>query len=141
VRWFIRVLLICLPSNRLRPEVHNERDPDGDPVDSTALLAMLSLALVQAGNGGFIVNFWPACHMVVGKKTIAKTTSLINSGTHAGSILAPIYFGWAKDSTGSIHQGLYMRIAVLALNFAIMNVFFVRHKAPRKKLAATESAS
>ena len=99
------------------------------PIARTPLLAMGCLALVQAGNTGFFVNFWPTCNLIVGKQTISKSTALINSGTQAGSLVAPIFFGWALDFTGNTNLGLYVCVGVLLLNFVIMNVFFFRYKA------------
>jgi ACS family tartrate transporter-like MFS transporter len=109
-------------------------------VATTPLVAMLSVALVGAGGTGFFVNFWPTCNMLVGKKTIAKTTALINSGSQAGSFIAPIFFGWTKDITGNTNLGLYICVGVLLLNFIIMNAFFFRHKARQKEQAATVPA-
>jgi MFS family permease len=106
------------------------------PQATTPLVAMLSLAMVQAGSTGFFVNFWPTCHMIVGKKTIVKTTALINAGTQAGSFVAPIFFGWASDFTGNTTLGLYICVGVLLFNFVVMNGFFFRYKAQQKKLAA-----
>jgi ACS family tartrate transporter-like MFS transporter len=111
------------------------------PIATVPLLAMLCLALVQAGNTGFFVNFWPTCNMVVGKKTIAKSTALINSGTQAGYFVAPVFFGWALDATGNTTLGLYACVGVMLLNFAIMNVFFFRYKAQIKKAQATAATS
>jgi MFS family permease len=99
------------------------------PVATTPLVAMLSLALVQAGSTGFFVNFWPTCNMVVGRDTITKTTAVINAGTQVGSFVAPIFFGWALDLTGNVSLGLYVCVGAFLLNFVIMNVFFIRHKA------------
>jgi ACS family tartrate transporter-like MFS transporter len=110
------------------------------PIAKTPILAMLCLALVQAGNTGFFVNFWPACNMIVGKKTIGKSTALINSGTQAGSLLAPMFFGWAIDLTGNTSLGLYVCVGVLLLNFLIMNVFFFRFKAQQLQRAAATPA-
>jgi MFS family permease len=99
------------------------------------LVAMLSLAMVQAGSTGFFVTFWPTCNMLVGKKTIAKTTAMINSGTHAASFVAPIVFGWAMDATGNTTIGLYICMAALLLNFLVMNIFFFRYKRERSQLS------
>jgi MFS family permease len=107
------------------------------PFATAPLVAMLALAMVQAGNTGFFVNFWPTCNMLVGKKTITKTTALINSGSQAGSFLAPIYFGWTKDATGNSNLGLYTCLAILLLNFAVMNVFFFRYKSVHRRQAET----
>jgi MFS family permease len=103
----------------------------------TPLVAMLCLAMVQAGSTGFFVTFWPTCNMLVGKNTIAKTTALINSGTHASSFIAPIVFGWAMDATGHATVGLYICVGALLINFTVMNIFFFRYKAQQKALAAT----
>jgi ACS family 4-hydroxyphenylacetate permease-like MFS transporter len=105
------------------------------------VVAMLSLALVQAGSTGFYVNFWPTCNMIVGKQTIAKTTALINAGTHASSFVAPIFFGWALDATGNPNVGLYICIVALGSNFVVMNLFFFNDKARVSKLAAVEAAA
>lgn len=105
------------------------------PLAKTPVLAMISLALVQAGNSGFFVNFWPTCNMIVGKQTIAKTTALINACTHGASFVAPIVFGWMLDTTGHTTVGLYVCIAVLLTNFVIMHTFFVRHKAAARLAA------
>ncbi len=102
---------------------------------STPLVAMVCLAMVQAGSTGFFVTFWPTCNMLIGKQTIAKTTAVINSGTHAASFIAPIVFGWALDATGHTTIGLYICIGALVLNFIVMNVFFFRYKAEQKRLA------
>lgn len=99
------------------------------PFAKTPILAMISLAMVQAGNSGFFVNFWPTCNMIVGKQTIAKTTALINACTHGASFLAPIAFGWMLDRTGHTTLGLYICIGVLLTNFVIMHLFFLGHKA------------
>jgi ACS family 4-hydroxyphenylacetate permease-like MFS transporter len=107
------------------------------PIAKTPVVAMLCLALVQAGSTGFFVNFWPTCNMVVGKQTIAKTTALINSGNHVGNFLAPIFFGWALDVTGNANVGLYICVVALAANFIIMNIFFFSYKAQLRKRAAT----
>jgi ACS family tartrate transporter-like MFS transporter len=111
------------------------------PQATTPLVAMLCLAMVQAGSTGFFVNFWPTCNMIVGKKTIVKTTALINAGTQAGSFVAPIFFGWATDVTGNTTLGLYVCVGVLLLNFVIMNGFFFRYKAQQKRQAATVTAA
>jgi ACS family tartrate transporter-like MFS transporter len=106
----------------------------------TPLIAMICLAMVQAGSTGFFVTFWPTCNMLVGKKTIATTTALINSGTHAGSFVAPIVFGWAMDATGNTTVGLYICVAALLINFVIMNIFFLRHKKAEHLAQAEEAA-
>jgi ACS family tartrate transporter-like MFS transporter len=111
------------------------------PLATLPFFAMLCMSTVEAGKVGFFVNFWPTCHMVVGKKTIAKTTALINSGTQAGSFVAPVFFGWAMDVTGNTNLGMYTCVGVLLLNFAIMNVFFFRYKAQVKKNAAAVAAA
>jgi MFS family permease len=105
------------------------------PAAKLPLVAMLSMAMVQAGNTGFFVNFWPTCNMIVGRKTIAKTTAVINAGTHVGSFVAPIVFGWALDATGSTTLGLYICVAALLMNFVIMNIFFFDYKARLRKQA------
>lgn len=105
-------------------------------VTKTPLVAMVCLAMVQAGSTGFFVTFWPTCIMLVGKKTITKTTALINSGTHVASFVAPIVFGWAMDASGNATGGLYICIAALLINFTVMNIFFFRYKASQKALAA-----
>ncbi len=107
----------------------------------TPLVAMLCLAMVQAGSTGFFVTFWPTCNMLVGKKTIAKTTALINSGTHAASFIAPVVFGWAMDLTGHATVGLYICVGALLLNFTVMNIFFFRYKAEQKRQAAAVTAT
>jgi ACS family tartrate transporter-like MFS transporter len=107
------------------------------PVARTPIIAMIAVCLIQAGTAGFFVNFWPTANMVVGRKTIAKSTALINSGMQILSFLGPIYFGWAKDVTGNTNLGLYTCVGVLLLNFAIMNVFFFRYKAQQKAQQAT----
>ena len=106
---------------------------------TTPLVAMMCLAMVQAGSTGFFVTFWPTCNNIVGKQTIAKTTALINSGTHAASFVAPIVFGWVLDLTGNTRIGLYICVGVLLLNFVVMNVFFFRHKAQQRALVASAS--
>jgi ACS family tartrate transporter-like MFS transporter len=107
------------------------------PLATAPVLAMLCLAMVQAGNTGFFVNFWPACNIIAGKKTIVKTTALINAGNQVGNFIAPIFFGWALDATGNPRLGLYVCVAVVLLNFTIMNVFFYRYKAQQRvRLAA-----
>lgn len=107
------------------------------PIATALLLAMLVLAMAQAGNGSFFVNFWPACNMVVGKKTIAKSTAFIQSGTLAGSFFAPIFFGWALDVTGNTNLGLYTCVSVEIATFVMMNIFFFRYKAQQKRQTAT----
>lgn len=111
------------------------------PVAKTPFLAMMCLAMVQGGSSGFFVNFWPTCNMIVGKKSIAKTTALINAGTQAGSFIAPIVFGRQLDKTGNTHLGLYICVGVLLLNFTIMNVFFFRYKAQQKQRALAAVAT
>lgn len=111
------------------------------PIATTPLPAMVCLAMVQAGTTGFFVNFWPTCNMLVGKKTMAKTTALINAGSQAGSFLAPIFFGWAQDATGKTNLGLYVCVGVLLLNFTVMNIFFFSYKTRLKKQAAGIPAS
>ncbi|HUO23403.1 MAG TPA: MFS transporter [Caulobacteraceae bacterium] len=110
------------------------------PLASTPLMAMGSLALVQAGSTGFFVNFWPTCHLIVGKDTIAKTTAMINAGTHIGSFVAPIVFGYALDLTGKTTLGLYICVVMMMINFVIMNIFFFNYKAQLKKRAAVSAA-
>jgi ACS family tartrate transporter-like MFS transporter len=105
------------------------------PIAKTPVLAMLSICLIQAGTGGFFITFWPTANMVVGRETIAKSTALINSGMQILSFLGPIYFGWALDKTGSTDLGLYTAVGVLALNFVLMHIFFVRYKARQKREA------
>ena len=102
---------------------------------ASPVLAMLSLAMVQAGNVAFFVNFWPSCNLVIGKAAMAKSTALINTGTQVGSLVAPVYFGWAMDHTGNANLGLYTCVGVVLLNFAIMNLFFFHYKARQKTLA------
>jgi ACS family tartrate transporter-like MFS transporter len=110
------------------------------PMATMPLVAMLCLALVQAGSTGFFVNFWPTCNMLVGRKTIAKSTALINAGTHAGSFVAPIVFGWALDVTGNPNVGLYICVVMQLMNFVIMNAFFFKHKVELRKQAAAAPA-
>ncbi|MBC2665354.1 MFS transporter [Novosphingobium flavum] len=97
--------------------------------------AMLCLAMVQAGSTGFFVNFWPSCDMVVGKQTIAKTTSLIMSGNLLSNFMAPLVFGWLIDLTGGPALGLYVCICVILINFTIMNVFFFTWKRRQSRMA------
>jgi MFS transporter, ACS family, tartrate transporter len=104
------------------------------------LVAMLCLVLVQIGSSGFFVTFWPTCNMLVGRNSIAKTTALINAGTHAGSFVAPIVFGWALDATGNANLGLYICVGVQLLNFLVINVFFFNQKAQLKKQTAIAPA-
>jgi len=92
------------------------------------VVAMLCLAMVQAGSTGFFVTFWPLCGALVGKNTLAKATALISIGTQASSFVAPIVFGWALEATGRATVGLYICVGVLLLNFVIMNIFFYNHK-------------
>jgi ACS family tartrate transporter-like MFS transporter len=101
------------------------------------LLAMLCLALVQAGSTGFFVTFWPTCNMLVGKNTIAKTTAMINAGTHAASFVAPYFFGWTLDATGGNRLGLYVCAVMVLMNFMIMNIFFFRYKAEQRRSMTT----
>lgn len=101
------------------------------------LLAMLSLALVQAGNVAFFVNFWPSCNLVIGKSAMAKAAALINTGTQIGSFIAPVYFGWALDKTGNTDFGLFTCVGVILLNFVIMNAFFFRYKAQLRASAGS----
>jgi MFS transporter, ACS family, tartrate transporter len=110
------------------------------PVAQTPWIAMLSMAMVQAGNTGFFVNFWPTCNMIVGRNTIAKTTAIINAGTHAGSFVAPIVFGYARDTTGSTTLGLYICVAAVLINFVIMNIFFFNYKARLRRQAGAAAA-
>jgi ACS family tartrate transporter-like MFS transporter len=111
------------------------------PLATVPLVAMISLAMVQAGTAGFFVNFWPTANMVVGKKTIAKSTAIINSGMQAMSFVSPIFFGWAMDVTGNTKLGMYTCVGVLLLNFALMNIFFFGYKAQlrQKKQAANRA--
>lgn len=102
------------------------------PFAKAPMLAMLSLALVQAGNTGFFVNFWPTCNLVVGKKAITKTTAIINTGSQIGNFMAPVFFGWAKDISGSTKFGLYACIGVLLFNFFVMHFFFIKYTGQRK---------
>jgi ACS family tartrate transporter-like MFS transporter len=111
------------------------------PYAKLPIFAMLCLAMVQAGNTGFFVNFWPTCNMIAGRKTIVRTTALINSGNQVGNFVAPIFFGWAIDATGNTSLGLYVCVGLVLLNFLFMNVFFFRHKAQQKKLLATVPVS
>jgi len=60
-------------------------------VAKTPLVAMLAMALWTAGNCGFFVTFWPTCNMLVGKKTVAKTIALINSGSLLGNFLLRVF--------------------------------------------------
>jgi nitrate/nitrite transporter NarK len=78
--------------------------------------------------------------MIIGKNTIAKATALINSGTHMGSFVAPLFFGWALDLTGSTKLGLYVCAAAFLLNFVIMNAFFITYKARQADLARGNGA-
>jgi hypothetical protein len=110
---------------------------------ATPLLAMVSLALVQAGSSGYFVTFWATANSVVGRKTIAKSTALISAGTYATSFLAPYFFGWAKDTTGGTDFGLYTCVAIALVNFVVMNIFFFRTKARQRNadmLAAGQAA-
>jgi hypothetical protein len=75
--------------------------------------------------------------MIVGKQTIAKTTALINAGTHASSFVAPIFFGWALDATGNPNVGLYICVVALACNFVVMNLFFFNYKSRIRERAAS----
>ena len=104
---------------------------------ASPMLAMLSLALVQAGNVAFFVNFWPSCNLVIGKAAMAKATAIINTGTQVGTLFAPVYFGWAIDRTGNTSLGMYTCVGVVLHQFVLMNVFFFRYKLQQKKLAAT----
>jgi ACS family tartrate transporter-like MFS transporter len=104
------------------------------PVAKTPVLAMTSLALVQAGSTGFFVNFWPAANMIVGKRTIAKSTAIINSGNLAGMFLGLTFFGWAMDVTGRPTLGLYTCTGFLLVIFLIMNIFFLKYKAHLKQM-------
>jgi ACS family tartrate transporter-like MFS transporter len=110
------------------------------PAATTPAVAIIAMALVQAGNTGFFVNFWPTCNMIVGKKTIAKTTAMINASNQVGNFFAPIFFGWALDMTGNTRLGLYVCVAALLLNFVIMNVFFIRHNAHLREQASVAPA-
>jgi MFS family permease len=102
------------------------------PLAGSATVALLALVLVQAGNTGLYVNFWATCTMVAGRKAIAQSTAIINSGSAAATFIAPVVFGWTMDSTGSTTLGLYMCAGVLALNFVVLNLFFFAHKARLK---------
>jgi ACS family tartrate transporter-like MFS transporter len=102
------------------------------PLATMPVSAMLCLAMVQAGNTGFFVNFWPTCNMIAGRKTIVRTTALINSGNQVGNFVAPIFFGWALDATGNTRLGLYVCVGLVFLNFVFMNIFFFRYKAQQK---------
>jgi ACS family tartrate transporter-like MFS transporter len=108
------------------------------PVAMTPVLAMIALALVQAGNTGFFVNFWPASNMIAGKRTIAKSTALINSGNQAGMFLGLLFFGWTMDVTGKATAGLYVCVGLLLVIFVIMNVFFFRYKAQLRQKEQAE---
>jgi MFS transporter, ACS family, tartrate transporter len=101
----------------------------------SAVMAMVCLALVQAGSSGFFVAFWATCNMVAGRGTIAKSTALITSATHATSFAAPLFFGWAQDHTGGTRFGLYVAMGVMLLNFVVMNLFFVRWKMQQAQVA------
>jgi ACS family tartrate transporter-like MFS transporter len=113
------------------------------PIATAPLVAMLCLAMVQGGNAGWFVNFWPVANKVVGKKTIAKSTAIINSANQAASFVGPIFFGWALDVTGNPNLGLYTAVGMLLVIFVLMNIFFFRHKAQlrEKKQVVTGSAS
>jgi MFS family permease len=101
----------------------------------TPLIAMLCLAMVQAGSTAFFVTFWPTAGMVVGKEALAKASALISAGTQASSFFAPIVFGWALEATGHATIGLYICVGVLLLNFAVMNVFFFKYKYDQRRPA------
>jgi ACS family tartrate transporter-like MFS transporter len=109
-------------------------------VHKTPLIAMLCLAMVQAGSTGFFVTFWPSCGMLVGKRTLARATALITAGTQAASFAAPVVFGWALEATGRATIGLYICIGVLLLNFVIMNVFFFNFKRDQRRIASMPHA-
>jgi MFS transporter, ACS family, tartrate transporter len=111
------------------------------PFATTAWVAMLAMALVRAGATGFFVTFWPVCNMMVGKNTIAKTTALIETANQIGNFAAPLFFGWAMDRTGSMTLGIYVCVAVLLINFVIMNAFFFVYKARLKRQAAAPATT
>ncbi len=111
------------------------------PLAKVPLAAMLCLALVQGGTAGWFVNFWPVANMVVGKKTIAKSTAFINSGNMALNFLGPIFFGWTMDITGKPMLGMYTCFGVLLVTFVVMNVFFFRYKAQLRKTKAARATA
>ena len=102
------------------------------PFAKQPLIAMAALALAIGGNTGFNVNFWSTCNLMAGRDAIAKSTALIQAGGQIGIFCFPILFGWAIDATGSSSLAAYMCVAVYAVNFVIMNVFFFRYKAQQK---------
>ncbi len=106
------------------------------PFAKQPLVAMVALCLALAGNTGFNVNFWSTCNMMAGRDTIAKSTALIQAGGQIGIFAFPILFGLTMDATGHRSLGAYLCVAVYAVNFVVMNIFFFRYKAQQKALAA-----
>jgi MFS family permease len=106
------------------------------PIARTPLLAMLLLSVMQAGSSAYNVTFWPTCNMVVGRPAMAKATALIQTGNMIASFLGPVYFGWTIDLTGNTKLGMFSAVLILLANFAIMNVFFFRHKSRQRETQA-----
>lgn len=110
------------------------------PFAESATMAIVAMALVRAGATGFFVTFWPVANMVVGRNTIVKTTVMIETTNQIGNFIAPIFFGWARDTTGDTDLGMNVCVAVLLINFVIMNIFFFNYKARQKKQQAAATA-
>jgi MFS family permease len=91
--------------------------------------------LINAGNTGVYVGFWATCTTFLGRKTVAKSTAIIFSGSMLGQFFAPPVFGWAMDVTGTKIAGLCIWGGVIILSFVNLNVFFFTYKAQQKALA------
>lgn len=111
------------------------------PFSTSGAMAIVAMALVRAGATGFFVTFWPVANMVVGKNTIVKTTVLIETANQIGNFIAPIFFGWARDTTGDTRLGMNVCVVVLMINFVIMNIFFFSYKTRLKKQQAAAPAT
>jgi len=70
--------------------------------------------------------FWPIPQQNLDPRIAAAGIALINSLGNLGGWAAPIAFGWVKQTTGSVHIGLYGLAFTSLLTAAL--VFFVRPK-------------